>query len=63
MRVPERVLLLLAFVGGSVGAWLGMKVFHHKTIKGAFRRNFWIVVALQTAIVAMYFLIMRPALA
>lgn len=34
-RVPERVLLGLAFVGG-VGVWLGMYVFHHKTKKPKF---------------------------
>jgi uncharacterized membrane protein YsdA (DUF1294 family) len=62
MRVPERVLLLLAFVGGSLGAWLGMKVFHHKTIKGEFRTRFWIVIALQGAIVVSYFVLLRPAL-
>ena len=30
-RVPEATLLMLAALGGSVGAWLGMFVFHHKT--------------------------------
>ena len=30
-RVPETSLLLLAIVGGSVGAWCGVKVWHHKT--------------------------------
>ena len=30
-RVPEKTLFLLAIIGGSVGALLGMKVFHHKT--------------------------------
>ncbi len=30
-RIPESVLLGLAAVGGSVGAWLGMQVWHHKT--------------------------------
>ena len=30
-RVPERTLLLLPLLGGSVGALLGMRVFHHKT--------------------------------
>lgn len=30
-RVPEKVLLGLAFLGGSVGAYLGMTVFRHKT--------------------------------
>ncbi len=37
-RVPEATLLLLAVLGGSVGALLGMCVFHHKTkhVKFAF---------------------------
>ena len=30
-RVPERTLFLLPLLGGSVGALLGMRVFHHKT--------------------------------
>ncbi len=30
-RIRESTLLLLAAAGGAVGAWLGMKVFHHKT--------------------------------
>ena len=30
-RIPESVLLGLAAIGGSVGAWLGIKVWHHKT--------------------------------
>ena len=30
-RVPERTLFLLPLLGGSIGALLGMRVFHHKT--------------------------------
>ncbi len=30
-RIPEKTLFLLAIVGGSVGAWLGMQYFRHKT--------------------------------
>ena len=30
-RIPETTLLMLAALGGSVGALLGMSVFHHKT--------------------------------
>lgn len=30
-RIPEHTLLLLAAIGGSYGAFLGMYVFHHKT--------------------------------
>ena len=30
-RIPESTLLLLAVIGGSLGAWLGLKVWRHKT--------------------------------
>ena len=30
-RVPEKTLFLLAIIGGSVGALLGMYTFRHKT--------------------------------
>ena len=30
-RVPEKTLFLLPLLGGSIGALLGMRVFHHKT--------------------------------
>lgn len=30
-RIPERTLLLLALIGGSLGALAGMIMFHHKT--------------------------------
>ena len=36
-RIPEHTLLGLALVGGSLGAWLGMCVFHHKTLHKKFR--------------------------
>jgi uncharacterized membrane protein YsdA (DUF1294 family) len=36
-RIPEARLLLYAALGGSAGAWLGMRRFHHKTKKWRFR--------------------------
>ena len=36
-RIPEWVLLGLAVVGGSIGAYLGMMIFRHKTLKPLFR--------------------------
>jgi len=30
-RIPEKTLLLIAFLGGGAGVWLGMEVFRHKT--------------------------------
>ncbi len=35
-RVPERTLLLIAAIGGSLGSLLGMLVAHHKTRKAKF---------------------------
>ena len=49
-RVPEVVLHSLALAGGSVGAYAGMRLFRHKTLKGGFRAIFWGIVALQTAL-------------
>ena len=40
-RLPERNLLLLAIVGGGIGAWLGMEVFRHKT---QHRTCLWLVI-------------------
>jgi uncharacterized membrane protein YsdA (DUF1294 family) len=36
-RTSEFALLFPAFLGGGLGAYLGMKVFHHKTMKWKFR--------------------------
>lgn len=36
-RVSENTLLGVAFLGGSVGAFLGMRTFHHKTKHWKFR--------------------------
>ena len=30
-RIPERTLFLIAFLGGGLGALLGMYIFRHKT--------------------------------
>lgn len=36
-RISEAALLTWAAVGGAVGAWIGMKVWHHKTLHWKFR--------------------------
>jgi uncharacterized membrane protein YsdA (DUF1294 family) len=56
-RVPERVLLLLALAGGSIGAYAGMRLSHHKTAKASFRAKFWLVVVAQVALIVAYYLL------
>ena len=49
-RVPEKNLLILAAIGGSIGALLGMKVWRHKTLHKAFRFGVPVILALQIII-------------
>lgn len=46
-RTPESTLLALAIVGGSVGAWVGMKVWHHKTLHPKFKYGIPAIFAIQ----------------
>lgn len=46
-RVPEKTLFLLAIFGGSIGALLGMKVWHHKTLHKSFRIGIPAILILQ----------------
>ena len=50
-RIPEWVLLGLAVAGGSVGAYLGMQVFRHKTLKPLFRFGVPMIILVQAAVV------------
>ena len=50
-RIPEAVLLGLAVAGGSVGAYLGMQVFRHKTLKPLFRFGVPVILLVQAAVV------------
>ena len=49
-RIPETTLLLLAIIGGSIGAWLGMKVWHHKTMHRKFQYGLPVIFLLQLAL-------------
>ena len=50
-RIPESVLLGLAAVGGSVGAWLGMQVWRHKTQHKKFQYGVPAIFVAQVALV------------
>lgn len=54
-RIPEATLLWLAAAGGSIGAWCGMKVWHHKTLHKKFRFGVPAILFIQLALVVYLF--------
>jgi uncharacterized membrane protein YsdA (DUF1294 family) len=58
MRIRETALLGLAVLGGSIGAWLGMKVWHHKTLHKKFRFGVPAIIIIQLALIV-YFIISK----
>ena len=46
-RIRESALLGLAILGGSIGAWLGMKVWHHKTMHKKFKYGIPLILIAQ----------------
>ena len=55
LRVPERVLHGVELLGGTPGAFLAQRVFHHKTRKVSYRIVFWLIFAVQAAAVIAWF--------
>ncbi len=54
-RIREASLLMLAVLGGSIGAWLGMKVWHHKTQHKKFRYGIPAIIIIQIGIIGFFF--------
>ena len=57
-RIRETALLGLAVLGGSIGAWLGMKVWHHKTQHKKFKYGVPAIIIVQLALIV-YFIITK----
>lgn len=51
-RIPEDTLLGLAAIGGSLGAWIGMQVWHHKTLHLKFKYGVPVMLILHIALLA-----------
>ena len=54
-RISEATLLLMAVIGGSIGAWAGMRLWHHKTMHKKFKYGIPIIIIMQVAL-AVYLL-------
>ena len=57
-RIREAALLGLAVLGGSIGAWLGMQVWHHKTQHKKFKYGVPAIIIVQLALIV-YFIITK----
>ncbi len=55
-RVPENVLLFLAGVGGTPGAYVARHYFRHKTIKRPFIIRLRLILFLQIALLLLFLL-------
>jgi uncharacterized membrane protein YsdA (DUF1294 family) len=51
-RISEATLLVLAVIGGSIGAWFGMKAWHHKTMHKKFKYGIPFILLAQIALFA-----------
>ena len=50
-RISEATLLILAVIGGSIGALLGMKIWHHKTMHKKFKYGLPMILLAQIALI------------
>ena len=56
-RIPEKTLLGVALMGGSIGSFAGMQLFRHKTKHPQFYIGIPVIIALQ--LIAVVYLISR----
>lgn len=55
-RIPEKSLIIIALLGGSIGCMIGMKLFRHKTQKIKFVLGYPTIL-IAKAILIIYFLV------
>ena len=55
-RIPEATLLIMAAVGGSIGAWMGIKLFNHKTLHKKFKYGVPGIFLIQLGIILFIYL-------
>ncbi|HCO62134.1 MAG TPA: DUF1294 domain-containing protein [Clostridiales bacterium] len=60
-RIPEATLWTVTICGGGIGAYLGMRLFRHKTQKGFFPIGIPLCAVLQIVLLAAVWFLTRPA--
>lgn len=54
-RIPESTLLGSALIGGGLGAWIGMRFFHHKTRKKKFSVGIPLIIVIEYGLLSWIF--------
>ncbi len=54
IRIPERIILLLALLGGSIGALIGIYLLSHKTAKPRFILQLVLILFIQIVLLYLY---------
>ena len=54
-RIPEKTLIIIALLGGSIGCMVGMKLFRHKTQKIKFVLGYPTILIAETVIIIYFF--------
>ena len=49
-RISEATLLTMAAIGGSIGAWSGMRLWHHKTMHKKIKYGIPVIIIIQVAL-------------
>lgn len=59
LRIPEKNLLILSALGGSVAMYLAMQITHHKTKHAKFMIGIPVIILLQAALVICYYYFLK----
>ena len=59
LRVPEKTLIILSLIGGSVAMYLTMQIIHHKTKHAKFMIGIPLIMVLHAALVICYFYFLK----
>ena len=59
LRVPEKNLLVLSALGGSIAMYITMQIIHHKTKHAKFMIGIPVIMIRQAALVVCYFYFLK----
>ena len=59
LRIPEKSLIILSILGGSVAMYITMQMVRHKTKHAKFMIGIPVIIVLQIALVVCYFYFLK----